>query len=176
MPIVSIFFGITVSMYWYDHPPPHVHVEYQRHEGSHGFPTGFCCADFCLPACSVSCESGSTGTPTSCATTTNGSGMAIPLDRSPASTSIPKVAAVRHLGAHRLHLAFADGSEGEVDLGDVVRRDGPLFAELRDPAAFARVFLVRGAPTWPNGFDIAPWALYDTLEADGRLRRPQAVK
>ena len=27
---------------------------------------------------------------------------------------------------------------------------------LKDPAYFARVFLDLGAPTWPNGFDMAP--------------------
>jgi len=29
MPIVSIFFGIVVRMYYDDHNSPHVHVEYQ---------------------------------------------------------------------------------------------------------------------------------------------------
>ena len=28
MPRVSTFFGITVSMYYGDHPPPHFHVRY----------------------------------------------------------------------------------------------------------------------------------------------------
>jgi hypothetical protein len=32
MPIISIFYGIAVSMYFGDHPPPHVHVERQGHE------------------------------------------------------------------------------------------------------------------------------------------------
>ena len=32
MPIISSFFGIYVRMYFADHPPPHVHVEYQGHE------------------------------------------------------------------------------------------------------------------------------------------------
>lgn len=32
MPIISIFYGIAVSMYFGDHPPPHVHVEYQGYE------------------------------------------------------------------------------------------------------------------------------------------------
>lgn len=32
MPIVSIFFGITVRMYFGDHPPPHIHVIYQGYE------------------------------------------------------------------------------------------------------------------------------------------------
>lgn len=32
MPIIASFFGIYVRMYFADHGPPHVHVEYQGHE------------------------------------------------------------------------------------------------------------------------------------------------
>ena len=32
MPILSIFFGIVVRMWHDDHPPPHIHVEYQGFE------------------------------------------------------------------------------------------------------------------------------------------------
>ena len=32
MPVLSIFFGIIVRMWHDDHPPPHVHVEYQGYE------------------------------------------------------------------------------------------------------------------------------------------------
>lgn len=32
MPIISSFFGIYVRMYFADHTPPHIHVEYQGHE------------------------------------------------------------------------------------------------------------------------------------------------
>ncbi len=32
MPIISSFFGIYVRMYFDDHAPPHVHVEYQGQE------------------------------------------------------------------------------------------------------------------------------------------------
>jgi hypothetical protein len=32
MPIIASFFGIYVRMYFADHAPPHVHVEYQGHE------------------------------------------------------------------------------------------------------------------------------------------------
>ena len=32
MPIISTFFGIIVRMYFADHGPPHIHVEYQGHE------------------------------------------------------------------------------------------------------------------------------------------------
>ena len=29
MPVVSTFFGIVVRMYYSEHNPPHIHVEYQ---------------------------------------------------------------------------------------------------------------------------------------------------
>ena len=32
MPIISTFFGITVRMYFADHEPSHIHVDYQGHE------------------------------------------------------------------------------------------------------------------------------------------------
>jgi Domain of unknown function (DUF4160) len=32
MPIVSIFFGIVIRMYFDDHPPPHFHAAYQGFE------------------------------------------------------------------------------------------------------------------------------------------------
>lgn len=31
MPIISTFFGIYIRMYHDDHPPAHIHVEYQGH-------------------------------------------------------------------------------------------------------------------------------------------------
>jgi hypothetical protein len=30
MPVKSIFFGITVRMYYADHNPPHIHVEFHE--------------------------------------------------------------------------------------------------------------------------------------------------
>jgi hypothetical protein len=34
MPRISSFFGITIAMYYDDHPPPHFHIEYAGHEAS----------------------------------------------------------------------------------------------------------------------------------------------
>ena len=30
MPVVSSFFGINIRMYYNDHNPPHIHVEYEK--------------------------------------------------------------------------------------------------------------------------------------------------
>lgn len=36
MPRVSEFFGIVVTMYYHDHPPPHFHVRYAEHRAAYG--------------------------------------------------------------------------------------------------------------------------------------------
>ena len=40
MPILSVFFGIIVLMWHDDHPPPHIHVEYQGFEALVQIQTG----------------------------------------------------------------------------------------------------------------------------------------
>ncbi len=34
MPVISRFFGITIRMYYRDHPPPHFHAQYGEHEAT----------------------------------------------------------------------------------------------------------------------------------------------
>ena len=29
MPTIALFFGMVITMYWDDHPPPHFHVRYK---------------------------------------------------------------------------------------------------------------------------------------------------
>ncbi len=31
MPTLSFFYGIRITMYWDDHPPPHFHASYSGH-------------------------------------------------------------------------------------------------------------------------------------------------
>ena len=76
---------------------------------------------------------------------------------------LTKVTRLDRLGGFKLRVRFNDGSEGVHD-----------FAPLRDESYFARVFLEFGAPTWPNGFDIAPEWLRREMEAAGELARVAA--
>jgi hypothetical protein len=32
MPTVSIFYGIVIQIYWFDHTPPHFHARYAENE------------------------------------------------------------------------------------------------------------------------------------------------
>jgi hypothetical protein len=81
---------------------------------------------------------------------------------------------LQKLGGFLLHVRFSDGSEGTHDFASMVNEPGPMLAPLRDEAYFARVFLEFGAPTWPNGFDIAPEWLRREMESAGELTRVAA--
>jgi len=85
------------------------------------------------------------------------------------SRPLVTIRSVEVAGATRLALIFSDGARGEIDLSREIETATALTAPLSDPSYFARVFLEEGAPTWPNGFDLAPWALYDRLREAGEL-------
>lgn len=40
MPTISIFFGMIITMYWDDHPPPHYHVRYKDQRAVVSIETG----------------------------------------------------------------------------------------------------------------------------------------
>lgn len=80
-----------------------------------------------------------------------------------------KALQVRPLEGFRLALSFTDGTRGVADLSALIGRGAPMVKPLAEAEYFARVFLEAGAPTWPNGFDLAPWALHADLKAQGRL-------
>jgi uncharacterized protein DUF2442 len=85
-----------------------------------------------------------------------------------------KIARLEKLGGFRLRVSFSDGSVGVHDFTPLVNEPGPMLEPLRDAVYFARVFLEFGAPTWPNGFDIAPEWLRREMEKAGELTRVAA--
>jgi hypothetical protein len=87
--------------------------------------------------------------------------------------SLIKVVKAEPLGGYRLRVRFSDGSAGERDFADVVSAGGPMLNPLRDPAYFARVFTEFGAPTWPNGYDLAPNALHAEMREAGLLHHTE---
>ena len=88
---------------------------------------------------------------------------------------LTKVVRLEKQGGYRLRVEFNDGSEGLHDFSTMISEPGQMLEPLRDQAYFARVFLEFGAPTWPNGFDIAPEWLRREMEAAGELRRAHAA-
>jgi hypothetical protein len=87
---------------------------------------------------------------------------------------LTKVMHLEKLGDFRLRVRFTDGSEGVHDFSSMVAEAGPMIEPLRAQDFFDRVFLEFGAPTWPNGFDIAPEWLRREMEAAGELSRVAA--
>jgi Protein of unknown function (DUF2442) len=87
---------------------------------------------------------------------------------------LTKVTRLEKLGGFRLRVRFNDGSEGVHDFAAMVNEPGPLLEPLREESYFARLLLEFGAPTWPNGFDMAPEWLRREMEAAGELSRVAA--
>lgn len=75
-----------------------------------------------------------------------------------------QIVEVQLRGGHRLFLRFNDGSEGVVDVSDVIPFDG-VFSDLRDQATFDRVSVDTqwGTICWPNNLDLAPEPLYERV-------------
>jgi hypothetical protein len=90
------------------------------------------------------------------------------------ASMLTKVTRLEKLGGFRLRVRFSAGSEGVHDFAAMVQEPGSALEPLRDEGYFARVFLEFGAPTWPNGFDIAPEWLRREMEAAGELTRAAA--
>jgi hypothetical protein len=75
---------------------------------------------------------------------------------------------VRALPGYRLWVKFVDGTTGEIDLSRLVSSDtAGIFAALRDPALFAKVYVEYGAVVWPGEIDLAPDAMYDEIKKQG---------
>lgn len=77
---------------------------------------------------------------------------------------IPKVIDAEYAHDFVIHLRFADGTEGDVDLGQELY--GEMFEPLRDPKVFRRFTVHPEFHTlcWPNGADIAPEFLYEKIK------------
>jgi hypothetical protein len=70
------------------------------------------------------------------------------------------IVAAEPLEGFRARLTFSDHTTREVDLWPYIR-SGPIFAPVRDDAAFFRQMAIRdGTIAWPNGADIDPNVLY----------------
>lgn len=74
-----------------------------------------------------------------------------------------KLTHAKYSGDYRVLLTFSDGHEAVFDGKQLLERRGPLLDALRDEAYFKRVFIDTGALCWPNGLELSPLKLYETL-------------
>jgi hypothetical protein len=77
---------------------------------------------------------------------------------------IPRVIEAEYLRAYTIHVRFADGTEGDIDLQNEL--EGEVFEPLRDEAYFKsfRVHPELHTISWPNGADFAPEFLYEKVK------------
>jgi len=77
---------------------------------------------------------------------------------------IPRVVAAEHVRDYVVHIRFADGMEGDIDLRNEL--DGEVFEPLRDTDYFKRLAVNSELHTitWPNGADFAPEFLYEKVK------------
>ncbi len=74
-----------------------------------------------------------------------------------------KVIAAHYPGNFRVTLEFSDGIIGEFDGRTLLQRRGSLLEPLRDEAYFGRCFVDTGALCWPNGLELAPARLRESV-------------
>lgn len=74
-----------------------------------------------------------------------------------------KVIAARYIDDFRVALQFSDGSEGVFDGHDLLRHEGSLLVPLREENFFRRCFVDAGALCWPNGLELSPARLRETV-------------
>jgi hypothetical protein len=80
-----------------------------------------------------------------------------------------RVAAVNVLPGFRLWVCFNDGTSGEVAMYDLVHSpNAGIFAELRDETQFRQVRIEWGTVTWPSEIDLAPDAMHEAIQCDGK--------
>lgn len=75
-----------------------------------------------------------------------------------------RIKAISALPGLRLAVSFNDGRDGVVDFSRVKTSTTPgIYAAFREPGYFEKVALVIGAVTWPNGADLDPMWMYESL-------------
>ncbi len=75
------------------------------------------------------------------------------------------VVAVQVVADLSLRVRFADGTEGDVKF-EASHLTG-VFAALKAPLIFNKVFIDAGAVAWPGEIDLAPDAMYKAIKAQG---------
>jgi hypothetical protein len=79
-----------------------------------------------------------------------------------------KVIHVEALENHRLKVKFDDGLSGIIDCSNTLY--GSVFEPLRDAVLFSQVDIDGfGAVCWPNGADLAPDAMHETLLSQQKM-------
>jgi hypothetical protein len=85
---------------------------------------------------------------------------------------IHKVIGVKANKDFSLVCSYENGELVDFDMSDILTSTGAMAQPLKDEKFFAGVFLESGAPTWPNGYDLCPEAIY---REGNHLTKPKAA-
>ena len=169
VPRISVFYGITITMYWRerDHPIPHLHAEQGGDRASiaidgtilaGGFPARALrfvqeWAELHREELLANWDRAATSRRSSAST------RCLNITQMTNLPPLVHIVGVTVIGEHELRLLFEDGTVGDVAFGDEEWHGGSprsrpeLFAHVRvDPQA--------GTIVWPGELDVAPEALY----------------
>jgi hypothetical protein len=86
-----------------------------------------------------------------------------------------KIVKVTYLRDRVLELVFSDGAVGQYDLLPLYEQQTTLTKAWDDLECFRAYFIELGAIGWPNGLELSPRAIHQTLAESGLLRYPQRV-
>lgn len=76
---------------------------------------------------------------------------------------------VKPLENYQLEVEFIDGLHGLIEMRRLIMsQKAGVFAALRDINLFNQVYLEHGAVTWPGEIDLAPDAMHDEIQCNGR--------
>jgi hypothetical protein len=170
VPTIAVFYGIVIRLYFADHPPPHIHAIYGGDEALVAIDPRRSSPAACLDARPPWCWNGLRYGGVSFWPPGMRHSRASALARCRRWSSdgmLHRISELRVEPGYRLWVRFADGVEGEVDVSALV--GSGMFTPLADESFFATAFIDEfGALGWPNGADLAPDAMHDSLKHHGR--------
>lgn len=76
-----------------------------------------------------------------------------------------RVLSVSTLPDYCLEVSFIDGTQGIVDLSQLIfSEQAGVFEVLKDKELFNQAYVEHGAVTWPGEIDLAPDAMYQQIK------------
>ena len=164
MPVISMFYGIIVLMYYFDnkqHKLPHIHVKYQDDEAVVTIETGVKC--LAVTSRPISCGLSKHGRKF-IATSSWPTGNLPQKGRRSSKLNHydkslgPRVSDVTAHEDYTLTVAFNNGEIRRFDMQPYLDRG--VFRSLRDKEKFMAAHVALDTVVWPGDLDIAPETLY----------------
>jgi len=72
-----------------------------------------------------------------------------------------KVFSVRYVSGYVIHVAFDDGTEGNIDLSELVKKG--IFQTIQDKASFSKVYATDHSIAWSEDLEIDVYTIYHDI-------------